>query len=367
MDKDFVRDQNPTPIYHAHQMHGLPDYVKTATEIQPKEIEGLHSSAFADRINKLHPIHNKVAALMSGIYLAGYNEKSGPIWTTVKEACDYYGVGKDLEDIITVFDEEPVKSASTVSVERDYAIQIKWNDEETGSYYPIKTAAEVAESAVLLDKDYFEDRMPVEVFRAAASNIMKAAAEKGVYTQHIPRTVSEAGTARLPNLDYADLMLYTRKEAGVPDEGMQIYQQCLDIAKEAQTDQAIEQAVSLWRDLDEQHGITYTKKANGRWIPSPQECFYTGMTEDELKKTAQEHVVLCGVMIPKNDFLIPTLANDYANIRREFGKEASAQVIDALTPLSEDNDKSASDTSNNLADLEDWQQKRVLQIVTNYN
>lgn len=291
MDKDFVRDQNPTPIYFAFREEQLPEYIKEATSITPEDLSGLHESAFADRVNKLHPIHNKVAALLSGVYLTGHSENKGPVWDTVKKACEYYGVEKDLDKIESLFNRETSKSASTIDTSEDYAVQVQWSDTEVGSYYPIKSATEVAESAVNLDKDYFEGRMPHEVFQTAAVNIMKAASEKGVSSLAIPLPVQNAGEVRFPDLDFAELMLGTRKEAGVPEEGITIYKKALDIAKEAGTDEAASQAVSLWRDLDEQHDINYHTKIAGNIFPLLKSVFIEVYVRRKLKK--QQTNTLC--------------------------------------------------------------------------
>lgn len=367
MDQDFVRDQNPTAIYHADREHGLPEYVKQAEFMEPHHLEDLHESAFADRVKKLHPIHNKVAALLSGVYLAGNGKNSGKVWDAVKSACTYWGVEDDLETLSSVFN---IKSASSIEEAHEkWAVVVKWNEDETGQYYPLNDAEQIKESAMALDQDYNRDKMPVELFRMGALNIVKEAKALNIDARVLPRTVWEMGQDRTPNLDYADLMLHTRKEAGVNEEGMSIYQQCLDIAKEAGTDEAIENAVSLWRDLDEQHGLSYRKQAGAKNVPSPYECFYTGMTVEELEKTASEHIVLKGVMIPINDFIPPVCGNSYESISREFSKEAAEQVLEAVKPLTraEDVSKVATEVSLGLAELEDWQQSRVLEIVHNWH
>jgi hypothetical protein len=368
MNKDFVRDQNPTSLYHADQALGLPAYVKEASVITADDLSKLHSSAFADSVRKLHPIHNKVAALLSGVYLAGEGETEGKVWENVKKACVFYGVEDDLYALAAVFAD--TKEAGEAEPEQlKWAVHVQWNAEEVGSYYPINNAEEIKTAAVNLDKDYAEDRMPIEVFRKGAINVMKAASEQNVPTTAIPWTVREAGTVRLPNLDYVDLMLVTRKEAGVPAEGLELYRKCIAIAKEASTDTAVEQAIAIWRDLDEQHGLSYKKQANGFRVPSPYECFYTGMTIEDLEKTAKEHVVLQGVMIPYEDFS-KALWNPETNtivpeFHRAFGKEAAEQVTAALKELPNLRTYQDSPTkcSNDLAELPTWQQKRLLEVV----
>ena len=372
MDKDFVRDQNPTPLYYIYQQDYLPDYVKEAAFMEEEHVRELHDIAFADKVNRLHPIHSKTAAYLSGIYLAGHGENSGPVWEAVKQACEYYGVEDDLEQAVTALMADPDYTKEASEETEKWAVHVQWNEEEVGSYYPINTPEEVKIAGVNLDQDYNRGKMPVEIFRAGAKNIMKEAHEQGVPLNSIPKSVQENGTERLPNLDYADLMLYTRKEAGVPEEGMEIYKRCIKIAKEAGTDEAVETAVSIWRDLDTVHDIDYLKQANGERVPSPQECFYTGMTVDELRKTAQEHVVLKGIMIPHVDFA-QGLDSNFDVIDREFSKEAAEEIKGVLkiAYTLEDNGMTCNfhngeviNMNAALEDLEDWQQNRLLHIVS---
>jgi hypothetical protein len=365
MDKDFVRDQNPTPIYHADSIQGMPQYVKEAKFLTVEDIESLHSAAFADRVKRLHPIHTKVAALLSGVYLAGKGVTEGPVWDNVKSACDFYNVSEDLGKLVATFTQ--VKEAHQVEEKPEaWAVHVKWNEEQEGHYYPINTAAEIKEAAVALDQDFNRNRIPLELFRAGAINVVKAAKVHGVSMLELPRVISDVGILRLPNLEYADTMLYTRKAAGVPDEGIEVYKLCIDMAKEAGTDEAVAKAVDFWKDLDEQHGLSYRKQANGAQLPTPYDCFYTGMTVEELEKTAQAHVVLHGVMVPVADFVyaLGLDTGDTDTIYREFNKEAADKVASAcMGNGSMGPENYAIEVSSNLSELPEWQQKRLLGIV----
>lgn len=371
MDKDFVRDNNPTAIYYADIQVGLPEYVKQATVITPEELDQLHVSAFADPVHRLHPVHNKAAALLSAVYLAGNNSVDDKTWERVKKACVFHQIEQDLEKVISVFDHTKSAAEEKTQEQEKWAVQIQWNESEVGSYYPINNAEEVKEAAVNLDQDFAEDRMPVDLFRTGAINIMKAAEENDVPLSSIPWTVQQAGDLRYPNPAYATTLLYTRKLAGVPDEGMEIYRQCASIAEEAGTDEATKQAADLWLALDEQHGIDYRKQANGMRIPSPYECFYTGMRHKDLEKIANSHVILHGVMIPAEEFVEAVYDQDAKTVKqavaRMFSNEANASLASLLDGVSYvlHEKYAASDYSNSLAELPVWQQKRLLEIVLN--
>jgi len=370
MDKDFVRDNNPTAIYYADTQVGLPEYVKQATVITPEDLDRLHISAFADQAHRLHPVHNKAAALLSAIYLAGNGRTDDKVWERTKQACAFHQIEKDLEAIVSVFNH--TKSATEEpQTQEKWAVQIQWNETEVGSYYPLNNAEEVKEAAVNIDQDFAEDRMPIDLFRTGAINIMKAAHENEVPLSSIPWTVQQAGELRYPNPGYAETLLYTRKLAGVSEEGLEIYKQCASLAAEAGTDEATKQAADLWLLLDEQHGIDYRKQANGMLIPSPYDCFYTGMRHQDLEKIANTHVVLHGVMIPAEEFVAAVYDQDGQSVKqavqRMFSDEANtaiASVLDGVGHLMREK-YAATDYSNSLADLPVWQQKRLLEIVLN--
>lgn len=358
MNKDFVTDQNPTPIFYADGHKGLPSYAMESEVLTADSLTGLNKCAFADQINRLHPLHTKAAALLSGIYVAGTLGVDSPEYAAIKQAAVAHGISDDLESYEGLFTESTEKSASSYDDADNFAITVEGlrGENSIDAFYPIANEAQLTKSAVEMVNDYQEGKLPVDWFKAASVATVKRAAELQVPDNALPVQVVRTGTPRLANFDNAEAMIETRKWAGVNDEGLEVYR---DVVKAAAADRAgdVDKYVDLWVDMDTQLGVKYSS-----YVPNPYDAFFAGEKVASVESFASNHLILEDVLVPAYAF---NQLSETA-ITRNFDKEAAAIILgaqDVLTKSAAEPNAVAGVVSNKLASLDVEDRKELLRVM----
>lgn len=347
MQNDFVRDANPKPLYKAGNLKSIPDYIQDYALPMPEYLDGLASAAFADPTNRLHPIHEKAATILSGIYLHGTGKGSSKEMDNVKAAASVFGVEEDLDKVIAEFGETFNKQASESAPNIKYAMIVELEGGKQSNFYPISSEVQVRDSAVSLHNSLMNGTIPSDWAHHAAVKIVKSAKTLGINSNDIPARITQLGTERLVDIDHAKMAADLRRYDGVEEDGVHVY---ADIVKMAEEDPAsVEECIKLWADLDMTHGIKYAKTF------TPEEAFYAGELVDNIEKMASEVVLIKEIMVPSATFsrLSPELINSY------FRKEA-AQTIQEAVKLASEN---PADATCKLEGLDEENQTELLKLL----
>lgn len=341
---DFARDANPQSLYLAAMHTNFPKYAKEYTIPNKEEIEKISAFGFADPVNRLHPIHCKEAAFISGVYLHGQGKDHTPEMIMVKRAASIFGVADDLENVISEMDAFEAKSAAAkvVPMDDEYAMTVNV-DGATENFYPLNNEVQTQKSAQEFYNDFMENKFPADWAHVVAKNIVKKAKEQDLPFESLPERVVTLGTERLVNFDTAEKLAAMRKYDGADENAVKIYE---DIAKAASSDRDnLDEYLKLWADMDMSQGISYADTF------TPQEAFFTGVSIDDLEKMASNVVLIDGVMVPVEDFT--KLSEE--NIRHNFRDEI-ADVIDSSVKLASTDAPMAS----KYVDLLDVDNKQLL-------
>lgn len=350
MQKDFVRDANPKPLYKAGSLASLPQYVKDYAMPSEEEVVKLASAAFADKQNKLHPIHTKEATILSGIYLHGIGEGSSKMMEAVKSAASVFGVLGDLDSVLSELSSNTEKSASESSVSGPsdvYAITVEFDSEKTASFYPINNDVQVRASAVALNNHLLEGKIPSDWAYGAAVNIVKAANSFGLHNDDLPARVRRMGIELLVDIEHAKEAAELRQYDGVPPECVELYKDIVKVAEENPDN--VQDCIKLWSDLDMTHGVKYASTF------TPEEAFYAGERLDKIEKMASEVILLKDIMIPAAAFT--TLPEE--SITYNFRKEAAQTIREAIKLAS----VNTADATGKLASLDEENQSELLKLL----
>ena len=315
---DFVKDQNPRPVYLADQLVGLPEYVKTANTLVVEDLKGLQDIAFADPAAREYPVHTKAATWLSAAYCLGTDSDEKKMGI-IKAAADTWGISEDI-DALEIALASHVKAASE-PVSR-YALTVDFGEHGPGgtrNFYPINDPSEIAVAARNMTKGAADRTLPLEYFRAGSIELVKAAREMHMDMNDIHPRVLAIGEERLPDFDNALEIAELRKHAGVDTEGLELYKLA---ALGAQNEpQEIDKWLDLWLDLDH----TYQVKYSSVLLPDPFVAFFAGESLAVIDKMATEMVLVGDVMIPKTVFAgVPSV-----RIEQHFSKSACVSIQEA--------------------------------------
>lgn len=347
MAKDFVRDANPKPLYLAGLNVELPDYLQNYNMPTEEDMQKLASAAFADKKLKLHPIHTKEAAVLSGIYLHGVGLGDSQQMQYVKQAAAIFGVSEDLHKILDAMSAAIEKKAATVATEEEYAMLVEREDNSITALYPINNEVQVCKAAQDLYNDFVGGKFPADWAHTAAVNIVKKATELGIARNDMPERMWVLGTERLPDFDVAIKMAKCRDYDGVGSEATELYQEIVKAAAEDQDN--LDNYLKLWADLDMANGVSYKETF------TPQEAFFSGPALRDLEKAASEVVIVKSVMVPLADFV--KLSSE--TIRNSFRAEI-AEVVESAVKLAKENTALATQYIN---ELDEENQQLVLELL----
>lgn len=349
MHMDFTKDKNPTALYEVGIKAGdkLPDYVKEATLLQEEDVVSLSHIAFADPVNRLHPIHTKAATFMSAVYLAGNGLVDSAEFSAVKSAAALFDIEEDIDFAISLIPQAEKSAYDYNNVENQYALDFSIEEDDSWKAYPINSSVEVTKAATDAVKDWVDGHIPTDWFYHASKNIVKRAGELGISRNELPERIWHLGEERMVDFDIASLGV---SERGRFVEDTHEYDAALKQAKEGTI--TVDDAIDKWMGLDAVNNINHLK------VASPHECFYSGVKISHINELAENNVFISDVLVPMAE-LKKLASNEFKNVKRAFRKETADKIIGILSV----SEKSAAEITKDISSLEKVQQKELLSIL----
>lgn len=323
---DFVKDQNPRPVYLADELVGLPEYVKSASELQPEELDALAVVSFASPAQREYPIHTKAATWLSAAYALGtFTEVPGYLQGRIKAAAEFHGISEDYEKLVAAFQNFNKKASEpTLS----FALTVDFGEAGGNlgiqNFYPLNDEYDIVKSARVMLKDADEGRLPINYFRLAAKEVIKAAAAKSIPFDEFHPRIRAIGEDRFPDFEHALTCVGLRKSAGVDEEAVELYKAAALGARDEP--EKIDQWLDIWLDLDATCGIKYAAAQ-----PNPYEAFFAGDVMPDAEKVASEAVLVSSVMIPKS--VLSGISEDV--VRQNFKQATADVIVDAVKQAAE--------------------------------
>jgi hypothetical protein len=282
---DYVRDQNPRPLYRIDALAGTPAYVAEAPVLTEDSVAKLASVAFAAPGRREFPCFDKVSTYLSYAYLRGANLNEPAVAARIKQAGVTFGIADDLEKI----DHAVAQSKQASAPVQAFALPAGVCKEASANLYPIGNEFEIEESARQLAND--RARMPASAFRTAAMAIVKAAAAHGTV---LPAKVAQAGEDRYPDFAMAERILALRKAVVKSAEAVILYDDLVKAAAAAASEEEAEKFASLCAELDQTCGVQYRDG-----IVDPWSAIFSGPLKSEVEKLASEFVFLAEAPVPR--------------------------------------------------------------------
>lgn len=353
MTMDFTKDKNPTALYEVGIKAGenLPDYVKEATLLQEEDVVSLNDCAFADPVNRLHPIHTKAATFMSAVYMAGNGLANSKEFETVKAAAALFDIEKDIEEALSLLPQTEKAAFDYNNVEKQYALTFNIEEDDSWKAYPIGNTVEVTKAATDVVKDWYDGHIPTDWFYHAAKNIVKKANELKINRNEIPDRVWNLGEERMVDFNNASVGIIERSRLGVD---IQEYSSALKQASEGKI--TVDEATDIWMGLDAANNINHLR------VSSPHECFYSGVKLAHVEALSENNVFISDIMVPVKE-VTKLLNNDSRYIKRAFRKETADKIISLVSTLTDGNAKAAAEVTSGISTLEKTQQKELLNLL----
>jgi hypothetical protein len=281
---DYVRDQNPRPLYRVDALAGTPDYVTQSPVITAEETEKLASVAFADPVKREFPCFDKVSTYLSYAYLRGQSSPRPELTARVRQAGEVFGITADLDRVDSALG--AAKSASAPV--RVFALPAGSVKEAKANFYPINDREEIEHAGRTLMND--RSRMPLQAFYTAARAIVKAAS--AIPGCVLPPRIERAGEDRYPDFNQAAKAAASRKFVVKDQEALELYAELVKAA-ESTSELDAEKFAQLWADLDGTYGVKY---AHG--ILDPWAAIFSGPTKHEVEKLASTFTFIAGSPVP---------------------------------------------------------------------
>jgi len=291
---DFVKDNNPKHLLQVSAMIGnFPAYVKEASANErQEEVKNLVKSAFADQRTKEFPLNTKENTYLSYAYYKSANCEDVNILKNIETAVGLHGIGEDVEPIDSVFNDLD-KQASTDVLSENFALSINYGDSVgVKYYYPVNDQQTITKSARDLSNDFA--KMPIEAFRHASKNLVKAARKINLEVSSLPDRIRRNGIDR--EFNYSGAKVACKQRSELLGEGAgNVYE---EILKSASIDvENIEDYINLFTDMDRMNGVKYSST-----LLNPYESFFSGIDKLALEKVANAYVVVSDAPIPLDDF-----------------------------------------------------------------
>lgn len=281
---DFLKDNNPKILEYVKETISVPEYVS---------IDGINKNAnvkiWADNLNKEYPIDTPENIWLSYAYIKTANEKHS-CYQEIVDTLELAAAANNIYHDVKQIDRE-LNQFEKHAHAQEYALSI--DDEGViTNYYPLNDVYEIEKSARALADDMH--KMPIEFFHDACKEVVKAAKQKNVDTDYIPRKVYKHGVETEIDFKYAAIVADQRKDYVDDEEVKELY---TEIVKWASKDpENIREYIDLFSKLDRSYNIKYSNVT-----PDPFSAFYSGSESEEINKIASTHVVIDSTVIPFED------------------------------------------------------------------
>jgi hypothetical protein len=295
--------------------------VKTADVLTAESVAVYPDVAFADPVRREFPIFDKASTWLSAAYFLNGDFDNPAVEARIKDAADQHDILDEFQKIESAAQAQKSASAPAPKDFEKYALTVDFAGEfgkRVENFYPLTLEEDVIASAHQMHKDASSDKLPVELFRAGAVDLVKAANEFGVQSHLIHDSVWAIGTERMPDFDHARAIAATRVWGGAEAVDVELYKDAADAAEADPT--KIDECINLWLQLDDAHNVKYS-----RTVLDPYQAFYAGPDAQSIEKMARENVIIEDVLVPAAMLTLPT----DKTIRQNFEKGAAAVIMEA--------------------------------------
>jgi hypothetical protein len=280
---DQQTDYSNKELYGMFVNTDLPQYVKTAELDDSLELSTLPKMAFADSERRIYPINTPARVYVSNAYFinkkADISKLYGEDYTSqlennIKEAAELFGISEDLESYNSSFN---VKTAS--DYEERYLTEFDLGGEEPVRLYPVKTAADLSESA-----DHFVKNIknyPFEVRVKTAQNIIKFAEELGV--EEVPNLVMKYAGLYYPDLAGLEREIWRRSNKLEKEANKKIYEGLVNEIGNITDVAEVMKVAEVLFNVENMEGL-YDKTAVSNVLGDPVDCIFT----QSIDKVAQD-------------------------------------------------------------------------------
>jgi len=290
----FATENNPRILYVVESLGLTPDYVKAANTITEADLSPLPATSFAD-VSRQYPIYNKVATFLSCIYALHDSALTQAVRARLEKAAAIYNIHGDVLKAQSAL----AKQASETSEKPQpkCALQVDFEGHgglKVANFYPLDGETQIMSSIRALLNDFDNGTLPAPYFKTACAETMKAILAEGIPLVSVPDRIKEAGADRVLDFEKAAQHAAWREYAGVPADVVEIYKDLVKAAAAEGGDKiTVEQAIEAFYDLDVAHGVKYSSL-----IADAHSVFYSGDTEGDITKMANDNVALAGVLVP---------------------------------------------------------------------
>lgn len=340
---DQLSNNNAVMFNHYADKVTHPEYVKSAST-STSDVDSLPGTAFAYPSKRVLPINTAGNVWNSYLYFRSYPEQFSKVATYLEQsfnlAAASFGIEDDLKHIDTTI--LGIEKEASASDQPKFALTFEKEGTEH-NYFPINDIFEIEESArEVINQSH---KIPIEWQKSACEAIVEAAKEYEDVL--LPDRVIRLGEKRLPDFEFAEKIASTRRWVIQDEEYLNIVKDIVKSASEDSEDN-LDNYINLWLDVDRLNDVKYS-----HGVLSPYDAFYSGMTEDEFTKLANDNAVIHDVLVPMDNFR--NLSKD--KIARNFTNETADKII-GLTKES-----SASTVTEGLRSLSTSTQKEILKLL----
>jgi hypothetical protein len=276
---DYTTDNNPRALHRA-TLNGLefPKYASEGAWPSAEDVQSLADTAFADRKNRLHPLHTKAAAFVSAVYCANLDAQPAPeIIENLKQAAMAHGIEADVLPILAEINN---KQAAESSAPDTYALR----DGKEHAFYPVGTNHDIEHSSIGILRDMRNKHLPVKCARQACLNLVRRADQLKYAQSLLPDEILLLGRDTVARVDALEKQADWRER----QTGTNLYKEAVDMFRSNPTEENRQAGAEAWEQLDEACGIKQSSLT-----PSVASCWFAG-TDLVAVKAAARHMVWLG-------------------------------------------------------------------------
>lgn len=284
---DFTKDNNPLPLHRAI-LDGFefPKYASEKEWPSSEDVQDLAPGAFADPINRLHPIHTKAACFVSALYCSNLVTVPSPdIIENIKQAAGVLGIQNDVLPLLANMNARTKQAAEEGAAPDTYALQ----DGKEHAFYPIGTTYDVETSANGIMRDMRTKLLPVKEARKACLRLVARADQLKLARELLPDDVQILGRQSVARVDALDTQAAWRAR----QTGTDLYKEAVELFRENPTEENRQAGAEAWELLDDVNNIKTSSL-----FPSVTRCWFSGEDLHTIKQAARHLVWLGDEAVP---------------------------------------------------------------------
>jgi hypothetical protein len=272
---DASTDYSGKELYSMLSGVNLPEYVKTAEADDSDDIRKLPKAAFADPERRIYPINSPARVYVSNAHFMNkradivklYGEDyANQLQSSIEKAAEIFETVEDLQDY---------QGHLNVKLAADYEEVHMVNFHVDGmtapvQMYPVKTAADLTESAEAFTKNI--SNFPFDVRVKAAENFVKAAEQLGV--DDLPTLLMKYAGMYYPDLGNLQHEIWRRSTKLAKEEHKQVYASMSKDLSNMTSMGEVMKIAEVLHHIENMEGL-YEKTAAAKLLGDPVDCIFT--------------------------------------------------------------------------------------------